>query len=299
MKRFLAGLLALCLIVPAYAGQMTLLGAGKPPAAAAGGYTGPGDIVSSWTAWYGLRCFSTSYTGNVAEIKDTATQLVVTTITCSSGGILNTGSPTALATTCASACIITTLYDQSGSTNCSAAACNATAAPAAAMAFNYSATAANWYATATASTGAQSNSLTSPVSQPYTFSVVAQRTGNFTTQQQLCGTSGSGNEVYFSSSANNLMMYAGSVVAFAATDSTTHALQAIFNGASSTTYLDGTGPTSISNPGAGTQSGAVQLSNTASNGTTGRIWECGLHPTAISSGNQASLNSNQHTYWGF
>ena len=82
--RWLALFLAL-LAAPAWAGsgdEMSLLGvsqAGK----AASTYTGPGDIVSGATAWYGLRAYKASYaTGsnnalNIRRTSDNSTENIV------------------------------------------------------------------------------------------------------------------------------------------------------------------------------------------------------------------------------
>jgi hypothetical protein len=80
-----------------------------------GGYTGPLDVTgyTSAYAYWGMRCGSTSYTGNVADVFDSATGTIETLITCSSGGILNQ-TINSLATTCASSCIVKRLYDQTG-----------------------------------------------------------------------------------------------------------------------------------------------------------------------------------------
>lgn len=84
MKR-LSVLLAFLLIASgAFAQRMNVLGAGGPFSAVTPSYTGPGDIVSSATAWYGLRGYSAAYatpgTGksvNVRRASDNATQDIV------------------------------------------------------------------------------------------------------------------------------------------------------------------------------------------------------------------------------
>ena len=88
---------------------------GSPPPA----YTGPGDVVSGAVAWWGLRCYNNAYSGNVADIWDSATgNTTETLLTCSSGGTINQ-TINALSVTCAVACKVKTLYDQSGAGDCS------------------------------------------------------------------------------------------------------------------------------------------------------------------------------------
>jgi hypothetical protein len=114
-------------------------GLSSPPALGGGSYTGSGDVITTgWIAWWGLRCFNAAYAGNVADITDTSTgNTTGTRLKCSAGGAVsavvsasactfvtgNACSP--LATTCASACQVEELYDQSGNTNCTTA-CNLT-----------------------------------------------------------------------------------------------------------------------------------------------------------------------------
>src|SRR5437879_10288669 len=124
-----AALFAILLAVqPAVSGSMMLLGVGGSGAAAA--YSGPGDVVSGAFAWWGMLCYSNAYSGNVADITDAATgNTTGTRLQCSFGIVsaLVSGSActfvtgnacSSLATTCATACNVVTLYDQSGNTNC-------------------------------------------------------------------------------------------------------------------------------------------------------------------------------------
>lgn len=82
MRRFLAALLALLLAgFPADAGTLLLLGAGVATPAAPAGYTGPGDVVASATAFYSCsRGYSAAYsTGsnkgcNLRRASDNTTQ---------------------------------------------------------------------------------------------------------------------------------------------------------------------------------------------------------------------------------
>ena len=99
---------------------------GKPPAA----YTGIGDIAglssNNPIAWWGLRCFSSTTSGTIADITDSATgNTTGTRLQCAAGGIVTavvsasactfvTGfACSTLATTCAVGCNVRELYDQS------------------------------------------------------------------------------------------------------------------------------------------------------------------------------------------
>jgi hypothetical protein len=103
-----------------------MFGFRAPRAPAAPSYTGPLDVLSTnvWAA-YSTRCTKSSYTGDVVDLKDTATGVTdETLISCNSGGTQNTSSPNAIATTCGTACYPSTWYDQTGLNNCTSATCN-------------------------------------------------------------------------------------------------------------------------------------------------------------------------------
>src|SRR6185312_8922435 len=162
-------------------GQTNILGGGLyGDAKVAGtGYTGPLDVIGSAKLIVSVRCASTSYTGNVMDVWDSATgSTTETLITCSSGGVLNTSSPSALATTCASGCNVKTWYDQSGQTNCSGStACNFTQATNAnrPALLNF-ATPASWIVSfVSTNSDVLLASTFGGVTAPYPFTIVAER----------------------------------------------------------------------------------------------------------------------------
>lgn len=130
MRSLIALLLSLWL-APAWA-QVPMTGAGKGTPA----YVGPGDIAT-FLFWHGFRCYNGTYSGNVADITDAATgNTTGTRLQCANGVVVDLVSGSActfvtgnacssLATTCATACNVRTLYDQLGSVNCTTT-CNAT-----------------------------------------------------------------------------------------------------------------------------------------------------------------------------
>jgi hypothetical protein len=88
-------------------------------------YRGPAEIYGAAVAYYGTRCYSVVSVGNIVDVVDTATGTVGTRLKCGFGGTIsevvsstactfvggNTCSP--LATTCATSCDVSTLYNQS------------------------------------------------------------------------------------------------------------------------------------------------------------------------------------------
>lgn len=91
-------------------------------------YTGPGDIVAGWKAWYGLRAFSaavaatgTQKSGNVRNgtTAETCDILIATSgllgLTANCSGSSSGETPSAFCTS--GSCFITEWYDQTGNGN--------------------------------------------------------------------------------------------------------------------------------------------------------------------------------------
>jgi hypothetical protein len=137
MRKLLTLWIALAAIVFAVCSPVSAQGfnggcfnCGCPACTGGGGaYTGPGNIVSGASAWWGLRAYNTAYAtalGNIANIVDTATGAATCTIkanasgdadltTAGAGGAGNNcllGATTFCTTTHAAGCSVTLLYDQ-------------------------------------------------------------------------------------------------------------------------------------------------------------------------------------------
>jgi hypothetical protein len=258
-------------------------------------YTGPGDIITSNVfGWWGLRCYDNAYSGNVADIWDGATgNTTETLLTCSSGGTINQ-TVNSLATTCAVSCKVKTLYDQSGAGKCSGA-CNMSEAtnsqrPALTLNCLNSTLPCMTYCS---TCQLYSNVIGSTTSQPYSMSSVyksSSGSGSTILQAGYAAEATDGN--------TGAQLYAGISVNVTVTGSVYHAFQALFNGASSSAYVDGSSTTGLN---AGTNSlgysapiGTGQFSNSI----TGTFAEYGIW-SVDESANFAALNTNQHSYWGF
>jgi hypothetical protein len=269
-------------------------------------YTGPLDINGSAYAFWSTRCGGSVYTGNVADIWDGSTgSTTETLITCSSGGVLNQ-TVNALSVTCAVSCRIKTLYDQSGSANCSGA-CNVTQATNAdrpSVTVNCQNGLICMVCNAATPTNLVSAStISNAQAQALTVSYVAERTGNTSAYNSVIGASGGNLQLGFNNAANALFMYAaGSIPSnIVANDNVLHAVQNIVNGASSAWYLDGSSTTVSTSPGSTgiAASNAIDLCDGAgSDPTTGEVFEVGVW-SGDKTTNNATMNSNQHTYWNF
>jgi hypothetical protein len=209
-----------------------------------------------------------------------------------------------LATTCASGCKVKTLYDQSGASKCSAAACDLVQAtnatrPTVTTSCQNSKICIVFNGTACMATA---NTVTTQA-QPYTVSAVWTTTtaapnavvwAAFNAVDVWTGGSGGGGNIIASN--------AGSDANVTATDNVQHAAQFLYNTTTSSTYLDGTANTGL-NTNTGSISGGPmsigQFETCA--GTfpwTGKWFEVGIW-ASNKTANNSTMNSNQHTYWNF
>src|SRR5216684_3558491 len=196
-----------------------LTGAGWLPLAATGGgtvFTGPGDVVSGATAWYGLRAYSTADRGNkLVNVCDPAN------VTCAdwlsdalTGKLVATTNPlNGTDCTVSTTCTLNTFYDRSGANSCAGAVpCDATQA-----------TAANrptltWSCINSlpcAVFNGTSDVLQSPVftaASTSTISAVVNRAGNFTATGPMFtygSTSGNVADLQFRAVASAVQMFMG------------------------------------------------------------------------------------------
>lgn len=288
--------------VPGQVGPLGGVGVAKAPSGPPG-YAGPGDIVSAAAFWWGLRCYNAAYAGNVADIQAPA-DASHTVLTCSAGGTINE-TLQALSTTCAISCTAKTLYDQSGNTNCASVACdltNATIAnrPAYTLSCIGSLGCLTFTGTLSQILQAAGQAPSSFCPQPLTVSLVAKRTGTFTSFNTMIGNDGAVVQTGFSNSANTALVFAGSVATASAADSAWHAMQVVYNGSSSIAYIDGasTGSLVAGSNGFGNKRPSIG-GNQATNFSTGTFGEGGFWCSAFTGGNQSSMDGNQRAYWGF
>ena len=299
---------------------MTGAGLGKPAQlAAVADLADAGDVVSGALAWYSpARAYNAAYatgTGNLADIVDTATGLAACTIKAKTNGFADltstvcpTGSPTVSVTTfCtvthAAGCSITKLYDQSGALGCSGVACDATQATLANMP-KLTLSALNslpcLFGVAASSTQLLASPFSGTQAQPISFSAVAERTGNFSGFAGYIGATGGGMVGGFGTATNLAALYAGTVQSATAADSAFHAIQSVFNAASSLLYVDGSLTGSLS-PGTNAISGThvIIANDPFGNFLDGLVCEVGIWGVGFSSGQYSAMNSNQHGANGY
>lgn len=308
----LAAFLTLCLAAVGQAPRAQFNGCAAgfctPAAVSSGAFAGALDINGSAFVFWSTRCGATAYTGNVVDIWDGATgNTTETLVTCSAGGTLNTGSPTALATTCTVSCRAKFVYDQSGANNC-AGACDLTQATNANRPLvTISCLSGKMCLAFDGSVSCMNVTLAGAQAQAYTATTVFNRTGGVTTLAAIFGNN-SGNNLQLggNSSANQVYAFSGSAVQTAtANDNASHAMQTLFNGASSSFYIDGSLTNMAGSPGASSIA-AANIGIGSQNTCGGNFWTGNWFETGVWNGdksaNNSTMNSNQHSAtsgWNF
>jgi hypothetical protein len=266
----------------------------------------PGNLISGASAWWGLRAYDAAHAGTKAIRIVRASDSVQSDINSLANGNLDVATATTFCN--ATTCTIVTMYDQSGALACTGAvACdvtNATVANQPALTFNCigSRPCATYLATQSAGL-LTAVTMTAPI-QPFTIAAVAERTGSFTSNNAWIGQVGVNGfpMAGFDAAVNQLFMYDGLVVSVAGVaDSTFHAVQNLFNAASSSFFVDGT-LTPTTSPGLTTWVGLqAQIGVQGGGGypLNGKFTEVGIWPVAFTAPQQSSMNVNQHAYWGF
>jgi hypothetical protein len=265
-----------------------------PGSTATSSYSGPGDVVSGATAFYGLRGYNNAYatgTNNAITIRRTSDS-TTSNIVILANGNLDVATATTFCTS--TTCFVTTIYDQVGTHNLTQATNSAQPQ----LTFNC----LNTSLPCLTFTGSSSQQLTGAFTtsaQPNTFSYVGERTGTFTANNSIVG-SNNGTQAGFGTTANLAFGFSGTVVTATAADSALHAVQAVMSGVSGSLNVDGTLTGSLN---AGTNginaTITVGSSGVSTNFLTGLYAEVIVFSgSAVTPTNQATLCHNQRTYWG-
>lgn len=276
--------------------------------AGGGAFAGPGDVVGSALFWSGLRAYSAATRGNrIANLCNSTGGVDVLCVDAISNA--TTGAlviPGSLTTFCpGSACTIQTLYDQTGANSCGGAACDFTESVVANRpVLTASCIGSLACAQGNGSSQAWATTVSSPTNnQPITYSSVISRAAVNTNGSNILVSFSAQPASYYDGVANQLAIFAGGSNANAAiTENATHAIQIVFNAASSSVTVDTTTTSSL-NPGSVGFSGSplTILGNVNRNNyfCQCNFYEAGAWAIVFSGTNIANMNSNQHSYWGF
>lgn len=277
-----------------------LLGVGKTTTVAAT-YTGPGDIVSGASAWWSCAfSYSAAYatgTNNACDLVDSATGLTTYTMKILSNGKADTAGA-AGSTACTVACNITRAYDQTGNGR------HVTQATLSAMpTLTFSSLGGQPCGSFVRANSQDLASAASfpTITQPFTISTVAQRTGTVTAFQGLLSSTATALGLITHNAANQWDIFSGSLGGFTASDGSYHAVQGIFNGSSSIAEVDGTATTGIS---AGTSQfstspDTVLVGLQSTSFLDGNECEIGVWASGFNSTQYGNMNANAHTRYAF
>ncbi len=256
-------------------------------------YSGPGDVITSNAiAFWALRAYTSATRGNkLANVCSPADALC--------GDMLSdaTTGDAVIPSLCGGGCTVKILYDLTGLTLCGGP-CDLTQSTEANR-YTLTVNALNGHPVLTSSSATTfmtSPALGSTVTQPYSTTAVTERTGSFTSFGVVATVTTGSPGIGYNNSANTFFIFAGGTGTASVTDSAFHAIQVLFNGASSSTVVDGSatgGNTSTDSLSSG-NSFDLGYTSTALIGATAEVgwW------SADKSANFAALKANQSGYYG-
>jgi len=314
MNHIVAVFLSLLLSLAQVHGQsLPLLHAGPgAQSSGGGGYSGPGDAISGAKAFFSCaRAYNAAYangTNPLCDLNAATGGASVCTLRVATSGFVDLAASYCAGTTPSAAClaasggscVVSKLYDQSGANACTGAGpCDVTQATLANMpALTFSAL--NSLPCLTFATGdklATPGIFSPSLPQPVTVTVVAKRTGNFTTEGDLVNDSGSQLNTFFDTSANAVRMYAGGTSgSFTASDNAFHGLQ--FVASQTAAYINVDGTANSTTVGTTAFANGVGVGGTFS-GTTGLICEGGVYAIGFSTGQQTTMFNNMNGSSGY
>jgi hypothetical protein len=281
-----------------------------------GSYTGPGDVVSGATAWYGLRAYTAAiaaaHTQKLINIRNTSTSETCDVIVATNGGFGNvancsgSSSGDTVAVFCAESggsCTVTEAYDQTGGgfNVVQATAGNQPALLLSGCGFTF-----GGGGPCLSFTGAASFCLIAAsaptLTQPFSFSGVVNYTTIASNSVLIAVTSGASTPLMGARATNTILVStSGTNLTEAASTATWYAEQGVVNNTSSVIAANGTSTSGTTGTGVASTAmtwGCVSNGNQALPGfsTEAGIWgnNVGFSGTQIT-----NMTSNQRTYWGF
>ncbi len=266
------------------------------------GYQGPGDVATFIAFGSCSFAYTAAYAagaGSACDLVDTATGGFACTLKFAVNGAADlislscTGGTLSVMTFCtvthAAGCSITKVYDQTGNGH------DWTNATLASMPLvKFSAIGSNPAIQCVGATPSKLTSASYTLSEPVSISAVVNRTSlnGGTSQFSFVHSVG---QVGYTSAANTAFMAYGSSFTATASDASPHALQYVFNTASSSINVDGAATSgSVSGGGLGAATDVLCSTGTA-NAINGYIGEVGANNQSSYS---AALRANVLTRWG-
>jgi hypothetical protein len=234
-------------------------------------------------------------TGSVSGL-----QLLLTATTGTTGTTVNATAPTGLGTVVItggtiSVCTIKIVYDQTGN-SCNLTQATITTRPI--LTINAIGSLPGMqFSTANSTNLLGTCNLIQ--AQPLSASLVVNQSGALPGNGFVLSDNNAGAGIFFPTAAGNIALFSGSISAsVSVAQGVFHAIQAVFNGSSSTLMVNGVTTSSL-NPGTGGLNTEVSLGGYATFPFNGLELEEIYYPGSISGTNQTALNNNQRAYWGF
>lgn len=260
----------------------------------AAAYSGPGDIIT-FVQWGGLRCYTAAKATGSTKVANIvrASDSMTSDINCLTSGGFDVSTATTFCN--ATTCKVVTIYDQVGTNDWT----QSTDANRPALTFSCTGLGASEPCMMfTGGAMRLTNATNVTQAQPFTLYGVAKRVSG--TSFDFVFTENSGNVLIgFSNAANTAALYAGTVLAVAATsDASWHTLVGTLNNASSTFVVDGTSNAGTTGASQFTTTTTSIGSDAGADGCRCTIVEAGF-ASGDQSGSGASLNTNAKTFWGF
>lgn len=257
-------------------------------------YAGVGDVLSGWSAFWGLMAYSKAVAGgNAADIVRASDSTSQTIKTLANGGADSASIAAFLAATTGKG---SKLYDQvAGSFPVS----QATSSARPSVTQNIVGTLPG-LSFARASSQFLETAVNLALSAPTTMYALWRRTGTLTLNNGIMGAVGANYTMGAQGNVARTYLYCGTFLGdeTASSDNTFHASAAVSNGASSKVYEDGA-TSSTGDSGSGTPTGHFRLGNNSFGDLLdGDLLEAGVYPGALTAGQAAAVIANARARWG-
>lgn len=254
-------------------------------------YVGPGDLVASALAWYGLRAYSLATAGNNCVDIVRASDSTTNTFTTLANGSVDLASITTfLASTTGK---ITKLYDQTGGGLHVVQASDGSRPT-----FTFSAIGSLPGISFPSPTYLQSAGNISATSIPWSASTAINRGSSAIAVVAAVQPGGAAPIAIGTDTSGKIGIYASSWKTATCANSANHSIQAVGNNTSSTIDVDGT-DAGISPGSRGIPAGAVALGRDGfGDYFGGTLYEFGFWGGGFDATQKANLTTNQTNYWG-
>jgi hypothetical protein len=276
-------------------GTILLMGVGKGTVSSA--FTGPGDIVSGASAFYGLQAYTAAYAsgGNPClDLNNDGTGVFAGTVNFLSSGLMDASTASSLIAGGASR--VSKVYDHTGNGRHQLQSNNGLRPQLQLTGLNGG---PGLFFDLFGRADTMSMSGTVTIAQPNSYVAVAAAVAGVAGAEPILGDSAA-DTIYmgYRGSSANAIVGGGATEITLAVNTAIHSWLALASGASSFIQID-TSASSTGNTGTSGYTGSIMLGGDFAGGSwNGYIGQACLYPSDISS-SFGILNTNQHTNWNY